>query len=77
VAGEVHAERVQAGDLDGAEHAIRLGLKTNPIEMTLWGSLADVVQARDDASDTERFWRDASAALDPQLVESLRARVHG
>jgi DNA-binding SARP family transcriptional activator len=77
VAVEAHAERVQAGDLDGAEWALRQGLLANPFELTLWACLADVIQARDDRSEVERYWRDATAALDPGAVEMLRDRVHG
>jgi hypothetical protein len=77
VAVDAHAERVQSGDLDGAEWALRQGLLVNPFELTLWACLADVVQARDDPGDVERFWRDASAALDVGAVEMLRDRVRG
>jgi DNA-binding SARP family transcriptional activator len=72
-----HAECVQGGDLDGAEWALRQGLLANPFELTLWECLVDVVQARDDLSDLERFWRDASAALDQGAIEMLRDRVRG
>jgi DNA-binding SARP family transcriptional activator len=77
VAVDAHAECVQTGDLDGAEWALRQGLLANPFELTLWACLADVVQARDDRSDLERFWRDASACLDEGAVEMLRDRVLG
>jgi DNA-binding SARP family transcriptional activator len=77
VAVDAHAERVQAGDLEGAEWALRQGLKCNPLELSLWAYLADVVQARDDKSDLERFWRDAIASLDPSSVGMLRDRVRG
>ena len=77
VAVDAHAESVQGGDLDGAEWALRQGLLANPFELTLWACLVDVVQARDDLGDLERFWRDASAALDRGAIEMLRDRVHG
>ena len=77
VAVDAHAECVQSGDLDGAEWALRQGLLANPFELTLWACLVDVVQARDDLGDLERFWRDASAALDRGAIEMLRDRVHG
>jgi DNA-binding SARP family transcriptional activator len=77
VAVDAHAERVQAGDLDGAEWALRQGLRCDPTELALWSCLADVVQARDERGDTERFWRDARAALDAGAVGQLEARVRG
>ena len=77
LAAEVHAERVHADDLDGAEWALRQGLRSNPYELTLWGYLLDVVQARDDPGDLDRLLRDATARLDPGAVEMLRDRVHG
>jgi DNA-binding SARP family transcriptional activator len=77
VAIELHADCVHADDLDGAEWAIRQGLRCSPSELELWECLIDVVQARRTGSDEERFWRDATAALDPVLVESLRVRVRG
>lgn len=72
-----HAECVHAGDLDGAERALRQGLRSSPAELTLWECLADVVQARGDRSDEARFWRDATAALDTGAVGLLRERVAG
>jgi predicted Zn-dependent protease len=68
---------VHAGDLDGAERALRQGLRSSPAELTLWECLADVVQARGDRSDEARFWRDATAALDTGAVGLLRERVAG
>lgn len=77
VAMDAHAERVHAGDLDGAEWALRQGLRCNPLEFALWECLADVVQARADRDDAERFWRDAGATLDASDVRLLRERVLG
>jgi hypothetical protein len=77
VAVDAHADRVQADDLNCAEWALRRGLLASPFELTLWACLADVIQARDDPGDVDRFWRDATAALDPGTVEMLRERVHG
>jgi hypothetical protein len=74
---DAHAERVHAGDLDGAEWALRKGLRCNPAELMLWACLADVVQARGNRNDTDRFWSDATAALDTSAVSSLRERVLG
>jgi hypothetical protein len=77
MAVDAHAECVQAGDLPGAEWALRQGLKCNPGEFTLWACLADVVQARGDPNAIERYWRDATASLDPGSVAMLRDRVRG
>jgi hypothetical protein len=77
MAVDAHAECVQAGDLAGAEWALRQGLRCNPGEFTLWACLADVVQARDDPNAIERYWRDATASLDPGSVATLRDRVRG
>jgi hypothetical protein len=77
MAVDAHAECVQAGDLAGAEWALRQGLKCNPGEFTLWACLADVVQARGDPNSVERYWRDATASLDPGSVAMLRDRVRG
>jgi hypothetical protein len=74
---DAHAERVQAGDLDAAEWALRQGLRCHPLELSLWACLADVVQARGDRNDEERFWRDATATLGTYDVIVLRQRVAG
>ena len=77
VAIDLHAHCVQTRDLDGAEWALRQGLRSNPVEFALWECMADVVQARGDPSDAQRFWRDATAVLDEAAVEALHARVLG
>jgi hypothetical protein len=77
VAIDLHANRVHAGDLDGAEWSLRQGLRCSPSELALWECLADVVQARADRGDLERFWRDAGAVLDRGAVAVLEARVQG
>lgn len=77
MAVDAHTERVHAGDLEGAEWSLRQGLRCNPGEMTLWACLADVIQARGDRSDADRFWRDAAAVLDTGSVGVLRERVQG
>lgn len=77
VAIDAHAACVHADDLEGAESALRQGLKACPAELSLWSCLADVVQARGDHGDLERFWRDSKATLDPAAIDLLEARVRG
>lgn len=77
MAVDAHAECVQTDDLAGAEWALRQGLRCNPGEFTVWACLADVVQARGDQNALERYWRDATASLDPGSVATLRDRVRG
>lgn len=74
---DLHAACVHADDLVGAESALRQGLKACPAELSLWSCLADVVQARGDHGDLERFWRDSKANLDPAAIDLLEARVRG
>lgn len=77
VALDAYAERVQAGDLVGADWSLRQGLRCHPTEPALWECLADVVQARADRGDEQRFWRDAEAVLGADEVRHLRERVRG
>lgn len=74
---DLHAACIHADDLEGAESALRQGLKACPTELSLWSCLADVVQARGDHGDLERFWRDSKATLDPAAIDLLEARVRG
>ena len=49
-----------------------------PTELSLWSCLADVVQARGDPGDLERFWRDVEGGPRLRLRSTLlEARVHG
>jgi DNA-binding SARP family transcriptional activator len=77
VAGDAHTECVHADDLDGAESALRQGLLACPTELSLWSCLVDVVQARGDHGDLQRFWLDAGAVLDAAAIGLLEARVRG
>ena len=64
-------------ELDGAEAALRQGLRVNPTEMILWEELGRVVLAGADPNVASRFWRDISAGLDPGSVSAIRGRLEG
>lgn len=74
---DLHGLCVQDSNLAGAEWALRQGLRCSPFEPTLWGYLADVVQALGDPGEDARFWRDATSVLDELLVSQLRSRIRG
>ena len=77
VADKLQGDLVSAGDLDGAEWAIRRAMKLAPTELPLWRALVDICDARDDENVMTRFWADADHHLWPKAVEELRSRLVG
>ncbi len=70
-------ELVLAGDLAGAESALRQGLLVDEASLTLWQDLTDVVLESTNQSLLDLHWRMASAVLRPEDVVVLRERVNG
>jgi DNA-binding SARP family transcriptional activator len=77
VAAKLQSDLVLAGDLDGAEWAIRQAMKLAPTEMPLWRALVDICDARNDDSVMAQFWEEVERDLWPKAVEELRARLVG
>ena len=68
---------VLAGDLSGAEWALRQGLLCDPCSLTLWEDLTDGLLEGKDASLLELHWKAAGTVLESDHVMALRAREHG
>jgi DNA-binding SARP family transcriptional activator len=77
VAGKLQSDLVLAGDLDGAEWAIRQAMKLAPTEMPLWRALVDICDARNDDGLMAQFWVEVERELWPKAVDELRARLVG
>jgi DNA-binding SARP family transcriptional activator len=77
VAVRLQGDLVMAGDLDGAEWAVRQAMKLAPTEMPLWRALVDICDARNDDNVMTRFWAEAERDLWPKAVDELRARLVG
>jgi DNA-binding SARP family transcriptional activator len=77
VAEKLQSDSVLAGDLDGAEWAIRQALKLAPTEMPLWRALVDICDVRNDDGVMARFWDEVERDLWPKAVDELRARLVG
>jgi hypothetical protein len=77
VADTLQRDLVVAGDLDGAEWAIRQAMKLAPTELPLWRALVDICDARNDDNVMSRFWVEAEHDLWPKAVEELRIRLVG
>jgi len=80
VTGLAHAvatEMVLASDLVGAEWALRQGLLCDPVSLTLWEDLTDVLLDTADQSLLALHWKAAVLVLSPKDVVALRAREHG
>ena len=77
VADTLQRDLVVAGDLDGAEWAVRRAMKLAPTELPLWRALVDICDARNDDNVMARFWAEAEHDLWPKAVEELRARLVG
>lgn len=73
----VSTDLVLAGDLSGAEWALRQGLLCDPACLTLWEDLTDVLLEGRDTSLLELHWRAAGTVLEGDEVTTLRAREHG
>ena len=66
-----------AGDLTGAEWALRQGLLCDPSSLTLWEDLTDVLLEGKDASLLQLHWKAAETVLESGEVTVLRSREHG
>jgi DNA-binding SARP family transcriptional activator len=73
----VSTDLVLAGDLSGAEWALRQGLLCEPACVTLWEGLTDVLLEGKDASLLDLHWKAAETILESDEVTALRARKHG
>ena len=73
----VSTDFVLAGDLSGAEWALRQGLLCDPACLTLWEDLTDVLLEGKDASLMGLHWKAAGTVLEADEVTALRAREHG
>ena len=77
VTHEVSAQLVMAGNLKGAEAALRKGLLIEPASLQLWEDLTDVLLETVDQSLMEVHWRAATLLLRPEDVSQLRTRENG
>jgi hypothetical protein len=77
VAGKLQSDLVMAGDLVGAEWAVRQAMKLAPTELPLWRALVDICDARSDDNVMARFWLEAECDLWPKAVAELRERLNG
>jgi DNA-binding SARP family transcriptional activator len=77
VAHEVSAQLVMAGNLKGAEAALRQGLFIEPASLQLWEDLTDVLLETADQSLMEVHWKAAALLLRPEDVSQLRTRENG
>jgi hypothetical protein len=77
VAHDVSAHLVMAGDLRGAEAALRQGLLIEPASLPLWEDLSDVLLETADPSLMAVHWKAATLLLGPEDVTALRARENG
>ena len=77
VAHDVSAHLVMAGDLKGAEEALRRGLMIEPASLPLWEDLTDVLLETTDQSLMDVHWKAATLLLGPEDVTALRARENG
>jgi DNA-binding SARP family transcriptional activator len=77
LAHELARDHVLAGDLVGAEAVLRQGLLVDPVSLTLWEDLTDVLLESSDPSLTDLHWRAASLALRSEDVGLLRNRING
>jgi hypothetical protein len=77
LAHTVSTELVLAGDLTGAEWALRQGLLCDPSSLTLWEDLTDVLLEGKDASLLQLHWKAAETVLESGEVTVLRSREHG
>ena len=77
VAHEVSSQLIMAGNLKGAEAALRQGLLIEPASLQLWEDLTDVVLETADQSLMEVHWKAAALLLRPEDVSQLRTRENG
>lgn len=77
LAHDVSSQLVMAGDLKGAESALRQGLQIEPTALTLWEDLTDVLLETHDQSLMAVHWTAAALVLRPEDVSQLRTRENG
>ena len=77
LAHDVSSQLIMAGDLKGAEAALRRGLLIEPASLRLWEDLTDVLLETSDQSLMAIHWTAAALALRPDDVTALRARQNG
>jgi DNA-binding SARP family transcriptional activator len=77
VAHDVSSQLIMAGDLKGAEAALRRGLLIEPASLPLWEDLTDVLLETSDQSLMAIHWTAAALVLRPDDVTALRARQNG
>jgi hypothetical protein len=70
-------DRFEAGDADGAEKAVRQGLRGSPADYSLWQIGARAVRARQGRSALKRWLADAAIHLEPEDVARIEASLDG
>jgi DNA-binding SARP family transcriptional activator len=77
LAHELARDLVLTGDLVGSEAVLRQGLLVDPVSLTLWEDLTDVLLESTDQSFMDLHWKAASHVLRSEDVGLLRNRVNG
>jgi DNA-binding SARP family transcriptional activator len=77
LAHELARDLVLAGDLVGSEAVLRHGLLVDPVSLTLWEDLTDVLLESADQSLMDLHWKAASHVLRAEDVGLLRNRING
>jgi DNA-binding SARP family transcriptional activator len=77
LAHELARDLVLTGDLVGSEAVLRHGLLVDPVSLTLWEDLTDVLLESTDQSLMDLHWRAASLVLRSEDVGLLRVRIDG
>src|SRR5665213_87930 len=77
LAHELARDLVLTGDLVGSEAVLRQGLLVDPVSLTLWEDLTDVLLESTDQSLMDLHWKAASHVLRSEDVGLLRNRVNG
>ena len=74
---ELARDLVLAGDLVGSEAVLRHGLLVDPVSLTLWEDLTDVLSESTNQSLMDLHWKAASHVLRPEDIGLLRNRING
>jgi hypothetical protein len=77
LARELSRDLVLTGDLVASEAVLRQGLLVDPVSLTLWEDLTDVLLESTDKSLMDLHWKSASLVLRAEDVGLLRNRVNG
>jgi DNA-binding SARP family transcriptional activator len=72
-AERLSADRLAAGDAEGAEAAARAGLRASPTEAALWLAAGAALEVRGDPAGLGRLARDAERAAGPEVAGLLRS----